>query len=323
MREVARKMKVATQMGNQGSASNGLRTGVEIIQAGTIGPVREIHVWTNRPVWPQAPKVMSRPPAAPVPPHVHWDLWLGPMPERPYAVYEEGSGRRRGAYHDFNWRGWWDFGTGALGDMACHTANLAFRACKLMYPTSVAAECGDLNPETCPSWASVVLDFPARGDLPPLKFYWYEGQKEGKKNLPPLEKFKGGIEDLKRAPGSGSLVIGDKGTFYSPDDYGGGYRLLPAKDFEGFKPPSPTLPRHAGGNNDDNMKLEWVRAIQGGPAPSSNFDYAGVLTEAILLGNVAMRVGKSFAWDGENCRAVNCPEAEQYLKLPYRRGWTL
>src|SRR5262249_50049797 len=152
---------------------------VEIIRAGAIGPVREAHVWTNRPIWPQAPGVMSRPAdTPPVPKHIHWDLFLGTAPERPYALYKDG----KPAYHPFNWRGWWDFGTGALGDMGCHTANMPFMALKLGHPTSVAAECGDLNPETCPSWASVVLEFPARGDMPPVKFFWYEGQKHGKKN---------------------------------------------------------------------------------------------------------------------------------------------
>ena len=140
MREIATEMKVVTQMGNQGTAENGLRRAVEIIQDGVIGPVSEVHVWTNRPIWPQAPGVTTRPAKSdPVPPHVHWDEWLGPAPFRPYVTK---------VYHDFAWRGWWDFGTGALGDMACHTANMAFMALKLGYPTSVQAENGELNPET-------------------------------------------------------------------------------------------------------------------------------------------------------------------------------
>src|SRR5262249_45017712 len=138
MREVASQYKVATQMGNQGTAENGLRRAVEIIQAGAIGPVREVHVWTNRPIWDQAPKIVARPKdTPPVPRHVHWDLFLGPAPERPYHR----------AYHPWSWRGWWDFGTGALGDMGCHTANMPFMALKLEYPTSVVAESGEVNPE--------------------------------------------------------------------------------------------------------------------------------------------------------------------------------
>ena len=143
----AREHKVATQLGNQGTASSELRRGVEVIRAGALGAVTEVHVWTNRPVWPQAPKIMARPDHEdPVPATIHWDEWIGPAPMRPYV------GKR--TYHDFNWRGWWDFGTGALGDMGCHTANMPFMALKLGYPSSVVAECGDLNPETYPSWAT-------------------------------------------------------------------------------------------------------------------------------------------------------------------------
>jgi predicted dehydrogenase len=314
MRDTAAQYRVATQMGNQGTAENGLRRAVEIIQAGVIGPVREAHVWTNRPVWPQAPDVTSRPPAEQPPSHVHWDLWLGPAPERPYNGTKQKNGHP--PYHDFNWRGWWDFGTGALGDMGCHTANMAFMALKLGYPTSVYGECGDLNPETYPSWATVQLEFPARGDMPPVKFFWYEGKKNGKKNLPPAELLKG-----ETPPGSGSLLVGDKGILYSPNDYGATYKLLPEKDFEDYKGPPETLPRN--GKGDDGMKAEWVAAIKGGPPALSNFNYAGLLTETILLGNVALRAGKKLEWDGIRLRASNCPEADQYIKREYRKGWEL
>src|SRR5262245_51042094 len=174
MRETAAKMGVATQMGNQGSAETGLRRAVEAVQAGIIGPVREAHVWTNRPIWPQAPKIMARPPESPAPSHVHWDEFIGPVALRPYAK----------GYHPFAWRGWWDFGTGALGDMACHTANMAFRALNLGYPTSVVAEATDVNAETYPSSAKVTFQFPARGEMIPVKFVWYEGMKNGKNVLP-------------------------------------------------------------------------------------------------------------------------------------------
>lgn len=325
MRETAAKMHVCTQMGNQGTAENGLRTAVEIIRSGAIGPVREVHVWTNRPIWPQAPTVMHRPKLEdPVPAYLNWECWLGPAPFRPYShgnASADGKKRKRGTYHDFNWRGWWDFGTGALGDMGCHTANMAFMALQLQYPTSVAAECGDLNPETCPSWASVVLEFPGRGSGPhqqPIKFFWYEGKKNGQKNLPPAELLKG-----ENPPGSGSLLVGDKGTLYSPNDYGAAFKLLPAKDFEGYKPPSATLPRN--GKGDAGHKAEWVEAIKNNKPELalSNFAYSGLLTESILLGNVAMRVGKKLDWDGENCKARNCPEAEAFVKPVYRQGWTL
>src|SRR5581483_5445434 len=154
-------MKVATQMGNQGTAGGGLRKAAALIRAGVIGPVKEVHVWTNRPIWPQG---IARPAEESVPANVKWDLWLGPAAERPC-----GDG-----YHPFAWRGFWDFGTGALGDMACHTANLPFPALKLGSPTSISAENGEINSETYPGWAKITFQFPARGDMPPVKFVWYE-----------------------------------------------------------------------------------------------------------------------------------------------------
>jgi predicted dehydrogenase len=328
LRLAARKYKVCTQMGNQGSASNGLREAVEMIQAGVIGPVREVHVWTDRPIWPQGAEAILRVPGAreaalaavhrrppsPLPSpssppkHVHWDLWLGPSPDRPYAP----------GYHPFAWRGWWDFGTGALGDMACHTANMAFRALKLGYPTSIKAENDDVNPDTYPTWATINFEFPARGDLPPLKFVWYEGQKRYKKNLPDRKYFHG-----EHPPGSGSLLVGDKGILYSPNDYGAACMLLPKKDFVGYQKPQPTLPRN--GKGDLGMKEEWVRAImENKPEIAySNFDFAGLLTETILLGNVAMRAGKKLEWDGENMKFTNASDAEKFLHFEYRKGWTL
>jgi predicted dehydrogenase len=319
MRDVARENHVCTQMGNQGSAENGLREAVEVVQTGAIGPVTEAHVWTNRPVWPQAPRITSRPPSSEPPEHVHWDLWLGSAPERPYSG--EKMYNNHPPYHDFNWRGWWDFGTGALGDMACHTANMAFRALKLEHPISVVAENGELNPETYPAWATITFHFPARSALPPVKLVWYEGQRNGKKNLPPLELFKGAVTEDK-LPGSGSLLVGAKGTLYSPDDYGARYFLLPEKDFEGYKKPEPTLPRN--GRGDNGMKEEWVRAIKA-KNPSlaySNFDIAALLTETILLGNVGMRArGAKLEWDGPNLRFTNAPEANQLLSKEYRKGF--
>jgi predicted dehydrogenase len=328
LREAARQYKVCTQMGNQGSAENGLREAVEIIQSGAIGPVKEVHVWTNRPIWPQGTDAVLRVDAArnaayaalhgktpsdlsfgQAPKHVHWDLFLGPAPQRPYAPI----------YHPFSWRGWWDFGTGALGDMACHTANMAFRALKLGYPTSIQAKHGDINPETYPMWATITFQFPARENMPPVKLVWYEGLKDRKKNLPPSELFHG-----ENPPDSGSLLVGEKGKLYSPNDYGAAFMLLPKKNFEGFKKPEQRLPRN--GRGDDGMKEEWARAImENKPEIAySNFDYAGLLTETILLGNVAMRVGgKKLEWDGENMKFTNDSGANQYLHFEYRNGWTL
>ncbi|MBN1490705.1 MAG: Gfo/Idh/MocA family oxidoreductase [Phycisphaerae bacterium] len=317
--QAAAEYKVATQMGNQGTAENGMREAVEVIQSGAIGHVREVHVWTNRPVWPQGAQAAlnhsgvqmalhgeckDHEKRSTCPNDTHWDLWLGPAPYRPFNR----------AYFPFVWRGWWDFGTGALGDMACHTANMAFMACKLGSPTSVEAEVSELNSETCPLWSVIRYEFPARGDLPPLKWTWYDGgnEKPAWVNKKLKELAHGG--DI---PGSGSLLIGDKGTLFSPNDYGAAYTLLPEKDFEGYKPPAPSLPRSPGHHR------EFVDACKGGPPAMSNFSYAGPLTETVVLGNVAMRVGKKIEWDGPNLKVTNVPEAEQYVRGTYREGWSL
>ena len=321
MRETAKTMGVKTQMGNQGSASNGLRKGVEWIQAGVIGPVKEIHVWTNRPVWPQAPDVMKRPPEKAPPKHLDWPLWLGPAPVRPYGEYENG----KGAYHAFNWRGWWDFGTGALGDMACHTCNLAFKGARLKYPTSVQAECGDLNPETFPSWAKIAWDFPVANSRT-VKFYWYEGKRDGNLVQPDRALFPGVSldDDKNKLPASGAIVVGERATLFQHDDYGDGWKLLPEADFKDLKGPEPTIPRHEG-DRDVNMKKEWVAAIRGEIKEAfSNFNYGGTLTEAMLLGNIAIRQqGKQLAWDAKKLRFTNNDEANKHVRRTPRLGWSV
>lgn len=329
MRETAAAKNLSTQMGNQGSAEDGIREAIEVLQSGAIGPIREAHIWTNRPIWKQAPDVVARPDYSDeIPKTLNWDAFLGPAPERPFvSTYRDGDpkdkSKRKNVYHPFAWRGWWDFGTGALGDMGCHTANMAFRALKLEYPTTIEAEAGDVNSETCPSFATVTFNFPARGDLPPCKVVWYEGKVPGKngellKNLPHPDLLHG-----ETPPGSGSLLVGDKGTLYSPNDYGAAYVLLPKKQFVGYMPPAPVIPRNPEGNRDQAMKNEWIAAIQGGPKPYSNFDVAGLLTEFILLGNVAIRTGKKLEWDGPNCKVINVSEADQYVRKEYRKGWEL
>jgi hypothetical protein len=232
---------------------------------------------------------------------VHWDLWLGTAPTRPYNE----------AYMPFAWRGWWDFGTGALGDMACHTMNLPYMALQLGQPTTIVARRGQLSPESPPGrdeGCTITYDFPARGKLPAVRLYWYEGND----NLPPRSLFHG-----QRQVNSGCLIVGARGTLYSPSDYGGSYRLLPEAAFKGYQPPKPTLPRSPGHH------AEWVRACKGGPAAMSNFDYSGPFTEVVLLGNVAIRAGKRINWNSEQLRARNLPEADQFIRREYRKGWTL
>lgn len=312
--EAARKYKVCTQMGNQGSAENGVRRAVELVQAGVIGPVTEAHVWTNRPIWPQAPEVVARPDKADVwPTSVHWDEFLAGAPLRPFV---------KDTYHPFKWRGWWDYGTGAIGDMACHTANMAFRALKLVHPTQVSAENGEVNPETYPGWARVTMQFPAREGLPPVKLTWYEGKKDGKLVLPSEEITSRFLKGEEKLPTSGSFLVGEKGILYSPNDYGAEIRLYPRELAEGVNTTNPEkLPIN--GKGDQGMKNEWVEAIKAGKPEIaySNFDIASLLTEAFLLGNVAIRTGKALDWDGPGLKVTNVPEANALIQTEYRRGW--
>jgi predicted dehydrogenase len=299
MRLTAAKMKVATQMGNQGTSQDGLRTAAEIIRAGAIGDVREVHVWTDRPgtYWRQGHTAFNK--GLPVPKTLHWDLWLGPAPERPYHT----------SLHPFRWRGWWDFGTGALGDMGCHTMNLPFMALRLGAPSAILAETDEaVNNISPPNGCRVTYEFPARGSMPACRLYWYEVRR------PPMELLHG----LKPSS-SGSLFVGSKGTLLSGTSNGDRYLLLPREDFKGYEPPKPTLPR-AGGRHHQ----EWIRACKGGAPAMSNFiDYAGPLTEMVLLGNVAMRVGKRIVWDADKLSCVGCPAADQYIRREYRKGWSI
>jgi predicted dehydrogenase len=330
LREAAAKAGVCTQMGNQGSAHSGLRRGVELVRGGILGDVTEAHVWTNRPFryWRQAPDLVSRPPEAAVPKHVHWDEWLGPAAHRPYAVREETSakGGKKPAYHPHDWRGFWEFGTGALGDMACHTANLAFRALELAEPVAVVAEGGEINRETYPAWAHIMYHFPARGSKPALVLHWYEGARNGQRVLPAAEVLGKGLRKGETAADSGSLFIGTKGVLYSPNDYGAKFRLTPEKDFEGVKTDKPESgPVGVGDRQEDPyQKKEWVEAIKAGkPALAySNFDFAARLTETMLLGNIAVRfAGKKLDWDAAAMKFRNSDEATALVTKTYRKGW--
>jgi hypothetical protein len=317
MRRLANEKKLATQMGNQGSAGSGLRRAVEVIQADVIGAPRELHVWSNRPIWPQG---LARPQGEdPVPGNVDWDLWLGPAAFRPF---------KSGVYHTFAWRGWYDFGTGALGDMACHTVNMPFRALKLGYPTAVELEVASrVFPETFPLTSRIRFDFPERDGLPPCKFWWYDGNPKGKilPLRPPDELTKEIVSQRGEFPGSGCLVVGEKGKLFSPDDYGSQFSIVlnDEKEYtsgtkhEACKAVPQTIPRSPGHDQ------EWFAMMKGGPAAYSNFDIAAYLTEIILLGCVALRngVGHKLDWDGPNMRATNAPEAERFVKRQNRQGW--
>lgn len=326
LRQLAKDKKLATQMGNQGSAGSGLRRAVEIIQAGVIGKPVELHVWSNRPIWPQG---MERPAdAQPVPASLDWDIWIGPAPMRPYHT----------GYHTFAWRGYKDFGTGALGDMACHTVNMPFRALKLGYPTVVECEeASEMHADTYAKTSRIRFEFPEREGLPPLKFWWYDGSPQDKsvKLLRPSGDLTKEIVAMRDGlPPSGCLVVGDKGKVFSPDDYGSQFFVLCDKEteftsgskHEACKAVPQTIPRIEGpGGGDQLQKAEWLKMVRGGPPAYSNFDIAAYLTEIILLGCIAVRVGvgKKLDWDGPHMEATNAPEAAQFVKREYRPGWTL
>jgi len=298
--EAARQAKVATQMGNQGHSGEGIRLTVEWIRDGAIGDVREVHSWSNTGGdW--APGYTARPTETPpVPAGLDWDLWLGPAEHRPYHP----------AYAPYNWRGWWDFGTGAIGDMACHNMDPAFWALELGHPVSVEASSSGINPETTPLKSTIRYEFPARKNMPPVKVTWYGGglMPPRPEELEPGRKLTGG--------GNGILFVGDKGKIMCPG-WGGNPRIIPEEKMKAYKLPPKTIPRVEGHHRD------WINACRGGTPASSNFDYAGHLTEVVLLGNVALRTGKKLAWDGENMKATNAPEADKYIHPEFHNGWTL
>ncbi len=294
--QVAREQKVATQMGNQATAYDSVRRMAALLRAGVVGKPKEVHVWTDRPIWAQGG---PRPKQEPVPANLKWDTWIGPAPFRPY-----GKG-----YHPGSWRGWWDFGCGALGDMACHTMNMPYMGLDLQNPTSVVATTSGHNRDSYPKWSVITWEFPARGDRPALKLLWYDGGKR-----PADELLQG-----RKAAGSGSCVVGDRGTLYAPGDYGENTPVFlgGAKDMKVKFPHSP-------GHFD-----EWVNAIRGGPPAMSNFTtYAGPLTEVVLLGNLAVWAadkgqGKKIEWDAQNLKPLNAPEVEPIVRPVYRQGYTL
>jgi predicted dehydrogenase len=291
--ELARKYKVVTQMGIQLHAMVVIRLLVEIIKSGMIGQVRRVDLWSNK-NWGGGTRPTETPP---VPEHLDWDLWLGPAAERPYHP----------TYLPGNWRRWWDFGTGTLGDMGCHIIDPAWWALELGHPTSVEAKPGPFNNETYPEATIVRWEFPARGNLPPVVVSWYDGV-----NNPPRPPE---LEQGRRLPDQGGLYYGEKGTILAP--HMDGPRLIPESKMKGFKPPAQLFPR------DIDHYQEWIRGCKGGPKPLANFDYSGPLTEAILLGNIAACAGQKLSWDGPNLKVTNFPEANKFLRREYRKGWKL
>jgi predicted dehydrogenase len=297
----AKKANIVSQMGNQGHAKEGARLLNEWIWAGAIGPVSEVHVWTNRPIWPQgidAPKEIPSCPSS-----LDWDLWLGPSPRRPYHP----------AYHPFAWRGWWDFGTGAVGDMGAHLIDQPFWALNLGAPKTIQASSTKYTKDSFPVAEIITYEFPTRGTLPPVKLVWYDGGL-----LPARPEV---LETGRRMgdDGGGCLFVGKSGMVLC-GTYGENPRLVPEKLMKEFKRPEKTIPRSPG------IHEEWIAAIKQGKKSSTDFSYAGPLTEMMLLGNIALRMQEQRAvlqWDAEKMEFPNFPEANQFIHMEYRPGWEL
>jgi predicted dehydrogenase len=303
IREKAATVKVATQMGIQIHAGDNYHRVVELIQSGSIGGVREVHVWVGR-AWGLQSKdaaernkdvafVTERPAAEPVPADLDWDLWLGPAPARPFnSVYVPGP----------KWYRWWDFGSGTMSDLGSHWNDLPFWALKLQAPLTIEASGGPAHPEIAPATMSATYTYGARGEMPPVTLTFYQGEVR-----PPIWT-EGGIPQW----ASGCLFVGDKGMVLS--DYSK-HVLLPEKTFADFVRPPQTIAQSPG------HYAEWIRACKTGAPTSADFQYAGWLTEANHLGNVAFRVGRKLTWDATKMKATNAPEAEKFLRREYRKGW--
>lgn len=288
VRELAAKNKLVTQLGTQIHAGTNYRRVVELVQSGAVGAIEEVHVWASGAGrWPKGP--------ADLPAYLHYDLWLGPVLERPYNA----------EYVPLNWRYWWSFGGGTLADFGCHFMDLPHWALDLRYASTCEPVDGPpLDEEVPPKWLIVRYQYPARGDKPPVKLTWYHGGK--RPDLLTSEqaaKWKSGV-----------LFIGRKGMILS--DYNK-HELLPEKDFADFVRPAPFIKDSVGHH------LEWIEACKTGSPTTCNFDYSSALTETVLLGNVAYRVGKKLEWDSTKLRATNCPEADRFLQHYYRKGWKL
>ncbi len=286
--ETAKKYKVSTQMGTQIHAGNNYRRVVEIVQAGLLGDVEEVHVWVAA-GWGGVER-SNKTPA--VPKTLDWDLWVGPAPKRPY----------HSDYVPFYWRRWWDFGSGTLGDMGCHYMDLPFWALGLRHPQTITAQGPKRHSESCPLGMTVDYQFGARDKLPPVHLTWYDSV------ACPKELYG------QKLPSSGVLFKGSKGMMIATYS---NYKLLPEKQFAGVELPPQSIPNSIGHH------AEWLKGCKTGAPTTCNFDYSGALTESVLLGTAAYRVGKTLKWDPKTLKATNCPEADQYLRLPYRKGWEL
>ncbi len=304
MRLLAAKYGVVTQMGNQGHSGTGYRTLVQLVQSGVIGKVKEAHTWSNRPIWPQG---IDRPEgSSPVPDYLDWNLWLGVAAERPYVGPSEASSKGRGVYHPFNWRGWLDFGVGALGDMGCHIIDPAVWSLQLGAPLRVWSDGPAPNNETFPKWEIIHYEFAqtpfTAGET--VRMTWYDGGQQPARELVPLPE----SQDV---PDNGVLLIGEKGVLLCP--HGGNPVLLPEEQFADYKIELVPASDHY---------MQWTNACKGTDKTTSHFDYAGPLTETVLLGTIAIRFpGQKLEWNSADLQCTNVPAANQFVHYAYRDGW--
>ncbi len=304
MRLLAKKFGVVTQMGNQGHSGQGYRTVVELVQSGVIGKVKEAHAWSNRPIWPQG---IGRPKGKDeVPKHLHWDNWIGVAPFRPFVGPQENSKRGRGVYHPFNWRGWLDFGVGALGDMGCHIIDPVVWSLELKAPKRVWSSGPTPNKETFPNWGVIHYEFPktqyTSGET--IQMTWHDGGKKPSAELAQLPKGQS-------VPDNGCLLIGEKGVMLCR--HGGNPTLWPESEFAGVEVKLAT---------GDDHYLQWTNACKGNGKATSHFDYSGPLTETVLLGTIAIRFPEEkLEWDTEQLRVTNNDAANQFVHKKYRKGW--
>lgn len=328
--EVAKETGVVTQMGNQAHANDHMRRVIELIRSGLIGDIQQVHAWTNRPIWPQG--IPEWPEEESIPEHINWDLWLGPSPDRPYSS----------KIAPFNWRGYWEYGTGALGDMACHIMDMAYWAGELGTPESVSAEsaegAGALSDISPPTWATIDYRFPARGERGPVKFVWYDGYKDAifdpdswglvssidggkirERNLP-SERITEGLNGEGR-DGYGCVILGSNGGKLWFNRSNDNWVVKPGSLLDGYDFPDQTLLRA----RDQDPYKEFHDAILAGKPENalSGFHQSGPFTEMVLLGNLAVRFGKKVEWDGENLTSPNTPEAAGMIRREYRDGWAL
>ena len=298
--EVAREKKVATQMGNQGHAREGARLLKEWVEAGVLGEVKEVHSWTDRPIWPQGVKPFDHTKMMPVVPStLDWDLWLGVAQPREFDP----------GYMPFVWRGFWDFGCGSLGDMGCHIMDGAYWALGLTAPTSVEPVSANQTEISAPTASVTRLHFPARGSMPAVKWTWYDGGM-----MPPVPA---DLEETRKLQDNGTLLIGSKATVMC-DTYYDSVRIIPETKMKEMAPslPPKTIPRVAGGHF-----AEWLRACKGGVPAGSNFEYASRLTESVLIGNVALRARRRIEWDSASMKVTNLPSANEFVTTHYRAGF--